>query len=379
MAPGKADRLSSEAAVDTAGEREAVKAAFLKQAGLAHAARHLLPADASTRRYERLTLPGGATLMLMDAPRRLESPPCDPAWTAKERLASGWNAANRLSAGRVEAFAATAAYLRRRGLSAPAIEAVDAPQGLAVIEDFGEGVFARLIEQGQAEADLYFTAIDVQARLHAEAPPSALEAGDLHWPLLTYDATALKVAADLFVQWLPQLDPALSFGPAALAEWDGLWTEIAARGEAGASVFIHRDFHAENLLWLPNRSGAARAGLIDFQDALLAHPSWDLHSLLQDARRDVSPELERAALDRYFSQRPGVDREAFMADYAALAVLNEARILGVFARLIVRDGKPRYRQFMPRMWGHLTRNLENPALRDLKNWFDRHVPMEARS
>ena len=110
----------------------------------------------------------------------------------------------------------------------------------------------------------------------------------------------------------------------------------------------------------------------------MAHPSWDLHSLLQDARRDVSPELEQAALDRYFARRSGIDREAFLADYAALAALNEARILGVFARLVARDGKPRYRQFMPRMWGHLQRNLQNPALADLKRWFDRHVPMEAR-
>jgi aminoglycoside/choline kinase family phosphotransferase len=119
--------------------------------------------------------------------------------------------------------------------------------------------------------------------------------------------------------------------------------------------------------------------MIDFQDAVKAHPSWDLHSLLQDARRDVSPELEQAALDRYFSHRPGIDREAFLADYAALAALNEARILGVFARLIVRDGKPRYRAFMPRMWGQLQRNLDNPALADLKLWFARHAPMEARA
>jgi aminoglycoside/choline kinase family phosphotransferase len=140
----------------------------------------------------------------------------------------------------------------------------------------------------------------------------------------------------------------------------------------------HRDYHAENLIWLPERQGPARVGMIDFQDAVRAHPSWDLHSLLQDARRDVAPELEAAALDRYFDQRPGVDRAAFMADYAALAVLNEARILGVFARLVVRDGKPRYSQFMPRMWGQLQRNLLNPALADLRLWFDRHAPMEAR-
>ena len=364
---------------DPADPRQAAKTAFLQAAGFGHAARHPLPGDASTRRYERLILPSGISLMLMDAPPLAESPPCDPAWTAEQRIAAGWNASARLAAGRVDAFAATAAYLRSLGLSAPDVLALDAPAGLAVIEDFGEGVFARLIEQGEDEQTLYFAAIDAQARLHEASPPQILSVDGISWPLLPYDATALKVGADLFVDWQPQFNPALDFGAEARAEWDALWTGIAAHGEAGASVFAHRDFHAENLLWLPDRPGPARVGLIDFQDAVIAHPSWDLHSLLQDARRDVSPELEAAALDRYFGHRPGLDRQAFMADYAALAALNEARILGVFARLVVRDGKPRYRQFMPRMWRQLERNLTNPALAELKTWFDRHVPAEARS
>jgi aminoglycoside/choline kinase family phosphotransferase len=369
--------LSSEV-IDRETVREEARQAFLKAAGLAHAAREPLPADASTRRYERLRLPSGATLMLMDQSASSESPACDPAWTRAQREAAGWNAMARLAAGRVDAFAATAAFLRGRGLSAPKIEALDAALGLAVIEDFGEGIFARLMEQGQDEAELYLAAMDAQARLHETAPPALLSAGALNWPLLAYDAVALKAGADLFVEWQPKLNPALDFGGEARAEWDSLWTDIAARGEAGAAVFAHRDFHAENLLWLPERAGPARVGMIDFQDAVLAHPSWDLHSLLQDARRDVALELEQAALDRYFAHRPNLDREAFMADYAALSALNLARILGVFARLIVRDGKPRYHQFMPRLWRLLQRNLENPALADLKRWFDRHVPLEAR-
>jgi aminoglycoside/choline kinase family phosphotransferase len=119
--------------------------------------------------------------------------------------------------------------------------------------------------------------------------------------------------------------------------------------------------------------------MIDFQDAVRAHPSWDLHSLLQDARRDVSPELEQAALARYFELRPEVDREPFLEEYASLAALNEARILGVFARLVVRDGKPRYTAFMPRMWRQLARNLDAPNLAGLKAWFGRHVPAEVRA
>ena len=119
--------------------------------------------------------------------------------------------------------------------------------------------------------------------------------------------------------------------------------------------------------------------MVDFQDAVRAHPSWDLHSLLQDARRDVSAELEAKALGHYFTLRPEVEREAFMADYAGLAALNEARIIGVFARLIARDGKPRYRAFLPRLWFHLERNLARPGMEGLRAWFDRHVPAEARA
>ncbi len=359
-------------------DRETVKAAFLANAGLGDVQRVPLPGDASTRHYERLFTPGGDTLMLMDAPPVAESPPCDPAWSAEQRIAAGWNATARLAAGSVAAFAAVARHLRSIELSAPAVHALDVPQGLAVVEDFGDGAFARLIEQGADERELYFAAIDALAVLHAAPTPQPLPGPGGSWPLLTYDAVALKAGADLFVDWLPKLKPQLDFGASARAEWDALWTDIAQRGEDGAQVMAHRDFHAENLIWLPGRKGAARVGMIDFQDAVLAHPSWDLHSLLQDARRDVSPALEAQALERYFDHRKDLDRDAFMADYAALAALNETRILGIFARLVARDGKPRYLNFMPRMWRQLERNLNNPALADLRTWFDRHVPEETR-
>ncbi|MDP2117409.1 MAG: phosphotransferase, partial [Brevundimonas sp.] len=188
---------------------------------------------------------------------------------------------------------------------------------------------------------------------------------------------ALQGGADLFTQWMPKLHPELDFGPAALDEWRAAWAPIAAMGEQKASVMAHRDYHAENLIWLPDRADHRRVGLIDFQDAVLAHPVWDLHSLLQDARRDVPPELEAVALAHYFDIMQ-VDREVYRRDYAALAALNEARILGVFARLIARDGKPRYRAFMPRMWTHLNANLKQPGLEAVSAWFDRHVPAGLR-
>ena len=361
-------------------DREQLRLDFLASAGLADAGRAPLPGDASTRRYERLTPASGPTLMLMDQAPAAESPPADPAWTPQQRHAAGWNAVARLSAGRIEAFAAVAAHLKSLGLSAPEIPALDAANGLAVLEDFGDDLLARVIEDGADETPLYLVAIEALAVLHeAGAPPETLHGPGGDWPLLTYDETALQGGADLFVDWLPRLDDRVSFDDAAVADWRAAWAPIVASGAAGASVMAHRDYHAENLIWLPQRDGPARVGMIDFQDAVRAHPSWDLHSLLQDARRDVSPALEAEALDRYFALRPDLDRAAFMADYAGLAALNEARIIGIFARLIARDGKPRYRQFLPRMWRHLNANLEQPALAPVARWFDRYVPAEVRA
>jgi len=355
-------------------DREVLRLDFLRSAGLAEAVRAPLPGDASTRRYERLTTASGATLMLMDQAPAAESRPCDPSWTPEQRHAHGWNAVARLSAGRIEAFAAVATHLKSLGLSAPDIVAVDAPNGLAVIEDFGDALFANVIVEGAEEAPLYRAAVEALAVLHAAPTPDVLSGAAGDWPLLTYDQTALQGGADLFVEWLPKLVPSLAFNDDAVAEWRDVWGPITAAGEAGAAVMAHRDYHAENLIRLDGKTGAASVGLIDFQDAVKAHPSWDLHSLLQDARRDVSPELEALALDHYFALRPETDREAFMAAYKGLAALNEARILGIFARLIARDAKPKYAAFMPRMWAHLNANLKAPGLEAVAGWMNRHVP-----
>ena len=364
--------------------REAIKAEFLHRAGLGAASREPLAGDASTRRYERLRLPGGASLIFMDQPPSVESVPCPPDATPQQRLAAGYNASARLAAGRVEAFVANAGFLRSRGLSAPEVIASDPTLGLAVLEDLGDDLFARLIEQGGDETPLYAAAVDALILLHDRAPPEMLEAGGLSWPLLAYDGLALKTGSDLFLEWWPKFRPQVRLGGEAAAEWEALWAPVRARGEAGAmgpaGVFTHRDYHAENLLWLPSRQGVARVGMLDFQDALRAHPAWDLLSLLQDARRDVPPELERAMLERYLAGRPHLDREEFLPDYSALAALNAARILGpVFARQVVAFGRPRYLAFMPRTWRYLERNLQAPGATGLKRWFDRHVPPEARA
>jgi hypothetical protein len=366
-------------------DREAIKAEFLAGAGLGDAVRRPLAGDASTRRYERLTGRDGGSLIFMDQPPAVESAPCPPEATAEERIKAGYNASARLAAGRIEAFIAAADYLRAQGLSAPEIIAADPVNGLAVLEDLGDDLYARLIEAGSAEAPLYSGAIDALLALHAVPPPAVLNSSGSGsgWPLLAYDDLALKTGSDLFLDWWPKFSGQAPFDDEATADWERLWASVRARGDAGAQgptgVFAHRDYHAENLIWLPGRSGVAKVGMLDFQDALKAHPAWDLLSLLQDARRDVPPELEATMLERYLSVRSDLDRESFLADYRALAALNAARILFIFARQVAGFKRPRYTAFMPRTWRHLERNLDGPGAEGLKGWFDRNVPEEHRA
>lgn len=359
-------------------EREAAKAAFLTANGFGAARRELMSGDASTRIYERLHLADGTRRIFMDQPPKAETPPCPPQASRDERIALGFNAAYRLASGRVDAFVACARYLKSLGLSAPEIEAFDAVQGLAVLEDLGDDLYADHIAAKGDEAELYDAAIDALTVLHAARPPEVLAFDEVSWPLLAYDDLALVSAADLFTEWLPKLRPAFTPDEAALAEWEALWKPFRARAEATAEVFCHRDYHAENLIWLPDRQGAARVGLIDFQDAVRANRMWDLSMLLHDARRDVSPEREAAALERYFAAHPRLDRQQLLSDYHSLGALNVARIIGIFARLVVRDGKPKYEGFLPRLWRYLDSCLDDPAMTGLKAWFDRHVPAEAR-
>ena len=349
-------------------DRESLIQQFLAEAGFADAVRHALPGDASTRRYERLIRADDQSFMLMDQPP-VDARPCALSDTPQDRQAKGYFALARLSAGRIEAFVAVANYLRAQGLSAPEIIAFDAAHGLLISEDLGDNLLVSLIEKGEPEAPLYLAAIEVLAKLHSGSPPHILDGG---WPLLAYDDLALKTGADVFTEWYPQHDGMTSLSDQALADWETLWAPRRQRAEAGATVFIHRDFHAENLIWLPEREGVKRVGLIDFQDALRGHPAWDLLSLLQDARRDVPEALESQGLAHYFALRPALDQAGFMRDYSALATLNAARILGVFARLVRRDNKPKYAAFIPRLWRYLHRNLQSDSLADMRDWFMRN-------
>jgi len=340
---------------------------LLAETGFAGAERTPLAGDASTRRYERLKL-GDRRAMLMDAPPSAESKPCPPGATPAERRTMGWNATARLAASRVDAFVAVANYLGKIGLAPPAIYGADCEAGYAVIEDLGDDLYANVIPNGTDEIELYQEAGRVLAHVHSMPPaPSRLEgAGNATWPLLDYDALALEVNADLFVEWLPRA-AAVQIDDAARARWEKVRDSLIVKALGFPRAFTIRDYHAENLLWLPEREGLQRVGLLDFQDAIRGWRGWDFSMLLHDARRDVSPDAHKAAIRAYL-ESSGASEAELQRELAVLGAINTMRILGIFSRLTSRDNKPRYLAFMPRMWGHLARTLEHPSLADARDF-----------
>jgi aminoglycoside/choline kinase family phosphotransferase len=303
--------------------------AFLAAHGWGCATRHALAGDASNRRYLRLVRADGARAVLMDAPPdRGED---------------------------VRPFTAIARHLRTLGLSAPAILAEDTRTGLLLLEDLGDALFARVLESTPAlESTLYRAATDLLADLHTHAPPAGLAA---YAPPLMADLAAL--ALDWYRHGATgEENTTLRARFCALLE-----THLAALPGTD-SVLIQRDYHAENLLWLPGRAGVARVGLLDFQDAMRGHRAYDLVSLLQDARRDVSPPVAEAML-RHYIAATGADADTFTTAFHWLGAQRNLRILGVFARLCLRDGKPHYIDLIPRVWAHLQTDLRHPALAPL--------------
>jgi len=293
------------------------RAAFLADAGWRDARSAPLAGDASTRRYERLTQ-NGARAVLMIAPLAAEAAPCPPDASPAERTALGYNAQARLAGPNLNAFIDIANILRQAGLSAPEIYAADAENGFALIEDLGDDLFAHAITQGVSEAPLYEAAIDALAALgHAAPPPPASSV----YTMLSYDLTALQVEAALLTQWYWPLKKSETITADMQADYQDRWAAVFGQISAPHIITL-RDYHGENLLWLPRREGVRRVGMIDFQDALYGYAAYDLVSLLEDARRDVSPALASAMVERYCEKtgrdRP-FDRASFDAGYAVLA------------------------------------------------------------
>lgn len=346
---------------------------FLKEASWDKAERNPVPGDASTRRYERLNL-DGKIAVLMDAPKGAEAPSEPEGASVADREALGYNALARLAGPNAEAFACIANELTKRGFSAPKIIAANMKQGFMLLEDLGDDLFATVIanEPGK-ETELYEAAIDTLAAIYRSTFPVKMEFQAEPWHIRDYDGAALQAEADLFLDWYAK-DFGYDIQGEVRAQWHAIWAELFKSLDVHAPGLALRDFHAENIFWLPHREAVSRVGLIDFQDGLFAHPAYDLVSLIEDARRDVSPDLAVPLLKR-FCEKSGLNYAAeFRTAYAVMGAQRNAKILGIFIRLAERDGKPHYRDLIPRVAAHFKGNLEDPKCAELKTWMQAHVP-----
>jgi aminoglycoside/choline kinase family phosphotransferase len=319
---------------------------FLARQGWADAAVTPLAADASFRSYHRVRR-GGEGAVLMDAP-----PPKED----------------------VRPFRAIDRRLIALGLSAPEILAEDVAQGFLLLEDFGDGTFTRLLAGGADEAALYDLAVDALIALH-RAPGAAGPMPGHDLP--AYDAARYLAEAALLPDWfLPAVGAPLSGD--ARAGYDAAWRAALAALDGLPATLVLRDFHVDNLMRLPGRDGVAACGLLDFQDAVSGPAAYDLMSLLEDARRDIAPALVARGKARYLAAFPGLDGESFAAAWAVLAAQRHAKVIGIFTRLCVRDGKPQYLSHIPRVWRLLETALAHPANAPAAAWFAAHVPAALR-
>ncbi|WP_240007855.1 aminoglycoside phosphotransferase family protein [Pseudaquidulcibacter saccharophilus] len=349
---------------------------IIQKAGFENCQRIKLMEDASTRSYERL-YKDNQTAILMKAPPGNENPPCPKDASVEERLDLGWNATSRLAGSRVEAFVALSNFLSKNGFSTPRIYASNVEEGVAVIEDLGLDLYAEVLKDKDVykEQSLYKLAGELLAKLHNTEIPAELPAPNGVWPLLEFDALALTVNADLFVSWVPQFLGMAEYSQEVLAEWAQIRSDIIAKILKHPRKLTLRDYHAENMLYLNDREGMAKIGLLDFQDAVIGFRAWDFSMLLHDARRDVSKEAHEAAVKAYVATMRIVE-EDLRNEIDLEGSINILRIIGIFARLIERDKKEKYRAFMPRMVGHLETVLKNPELHALKNWIDKYAPLK---
>ncbi len=342
--------------------------ALIDATGFAQARRVHLVGDASTRRYERLYVEG-ASAILMDSPPRPDGPPVrgGRSYSALAHLAEN-----------VRPFVALARGLRERGFSAPLVQSADLEAGLLLLEDFGdERVVAG--DPPTPVEERYETAIDLLVTLHGlELPASLPVAPRLEHKLPTYDMGAFLIEAELLLDWYLPYRGAPPITPVEREAFLTLWQQALADMVSTPATWVLRDFHSPNLMWLDEREGVERIGLLDFQDALMGPAAYDLASLLMDARVDVGQDLELKLLSRYVAGRtavyPGFDLKPFVRQYVTLGAQRTTKILGIFSRLNKRDDKPDYLKHLPRVWNYLARALAHPSLAELAKWYEAHVP-----
>jgi N-acetylmuramate 1-kinase len=308
-------------------DRASARRALLHAAGWGDADAAFLAGDASDRTYDRLTR-GKTTAVLMDAPPGGAD---DPA-----------------------VFAKVAGHLQQIGLSAPHLLAKDLSCGFLLLEDFGDAVFARVLAaKPELEPTLYAAAVEALAVLQAKPAMRDL-------PQLSASDWASAAALVLEEYRVAGTEAGCDVVP-----FNDCLSSLIAQEDITPQIMILRDFHAENLIWLPDRAGAARAGLLDFQLAQLGHPVYDVVSLLEDARRDVRRETA-VQVRRQFCDLTGMMEARFDRSSVVWGAQRALRILGVFARLARKSGRTSYLKLVPRVWGHLQANLAHPHLADLR-------------
>ncbi len=353
--------------VDRLARHEAL-AKLLAASGWDKAERVPIQGDASTRAYERLVR-GDETAILMIAPRRPDGPPVRDGkpYSAIAKLAES-----------VHAFVAVADGLRGLGYSAPKILASDLDAGLLIVEDLGgEGV----LDRDGPLSERYELATSLLADLHARTLPDTLPVAgaDEAYTLPQYDLDAMMIEVELLLDWYIPHIARRPISASARAQFGALWRQALAPLAEQRQTWTLRDYHSPNLLWLPERQGLKRIGIIDFQDAVTGHPAYDLASLLQDARRAVPEPMELILFQHYVQLRrktePAFDVGAFAAAYAVIGAQRVTKVLGIFVRLDRRDGKPGYLKHLPHMEAYLRRNLAHPALSDLRLWYRQNLPM----
>jgi tRNA threonylcarbamoyl adenosine modification protein YjeE len=339
---------------------------FLDDSGFGGAIRTRMQGDASSRMYERLTRDGGS-FILMNSPRRPDGPPVEDGkpYSAIAHLAED-----------VTPFIAMARALNEEGLSAPKIIAANRAAGLLILEDLG----LETVVEGDPPAPVaerYGIAVDLLAALHRTPKPNdlAVEPGVSH-RVPRFDVNAMLIEVSLLIDWYLPFRNVEASGDMRAA-YRALWSDMLQPALIEPPTWVLRDYHSPNLIWLPEREGIRRIGLLDFQDAVMGPAAYDVASLLQDARVDVPEELEVQLLVRYLRGREDEDgfaREAFVHLYALMAAQRASKILGIFARLSKRDGKPQYLRHLPRVWTYLQRALAHPALAPLADWYGANIP-----
>jgi N-acetylmuramate 1-kinase len=344
--------------------REAMISGFLVGTGYEQAARELIQGDASSRAYERLHR-DDKTAILMIAPPRTD--------TKAVRNGRSYLQIARLQE-TVHAFAAIDQVLRANGFRAPNIDKMHLDDGLLIVEDMGgTGIAA----DSQPIAERYLAVAEMLGALHRVEWPDeiAIEGGKRH-RIPNYDLDALHIEAELLLDWYIAPERRGSFSGSARSRYLKAWSDVLNPVISAARTLTLRDLHSPNVLWQAHATGIARVGLIDFQDAVMGHPAYDVASLAQDARLTVSQELEIRILAAYLRHRPGGrgDFQSFLGAYSVMAAQRASKILGIFARLDERDGKPQYRRHVPRIEAYLRRNLRHAALAPVRSWFADYLP-----